>query len=226
MIGMATEPFVSADEKSVTIAHAMDVFDVTVIAADPSTDVAILKAETTPSKLTSNSQPQVFGVRSSTPQSNLSAVGASLETGFPEPGSEMLLAGYPLGENVFILQTGISTGLDFFRGREQYGPPADQLRIMLSLVSNAGNSGGPVFDNKGKVVGLLEGNEPAPIRDQNGDQIMVMRQQRDASGNLMFDDNRKPILELVPGNENSGISLAVPAKFIGRLALKKNISLE
>jgi len=65
----------------------------------------------------------------STPQLPLLAKGAVLETGFPRPGQTMLLAGYPLGESVLILQTGIATGLDVFARKNS--PLADQLRIML-----------------------------------------------------------------------------------------------
>jgi S1-C subfamily serine protease len=39
------------------------------------------------------------------------------------------------------------------------------------MVANHGNSGGPVLDSNGKVIGLLEGDEP----DQNGSRTGLER---------------------------------------------------
>jgi len=224
-IGLGREPFVSTGETKVTIGSVMNSFTVTVVANDHFTDVAILKADKKPSDI--YLPPFVTGIKSDTPQLPLQAVGAALETNFPKPGQSMLLAGYLLSERILILQAGISTGLDFFRGQntdDKHMP--DRLRIMLSLVSNPGNSGGPVFNDQGKVIGLLEGNLNAPIRDENGNQLYYLRQKTDAAGNPMVDDSGKAVIERAPYNQNSGISLAVPAKFVMRLAQESKISLE
>jgi hypothetical protein len=67
-------------------------------------------------------------------------------------------------ERNLMLQVGIA-GEEY--GPEPNTPPgtpsANGRRIMLSLVSNPGNSGGPVFDHWGQVVGFLKGNLFAPM---------------------------------------------------------------
>jgi len=93
-------------------------------------------------------------------------------------------------------------------------------------VSNPGNSGGPVFDEKGKVVGILEGNLNAPIRDENNKPLFYMRPKIDETGSVVVDGSGNQVLEPAPYMQNSGISLAVPAKLIFRLARENKISLE
>jgi S1-C subfamily serine protease len=223
-IGIETIPRNSSDRD--TLVGNMNILEVTVVANDRSMDVAILKANR---KLSQIHADQFGGVMSggvSVTQMPLLR-GASLQTKYPEPGRPVLLAGYPLTERVLILQTGISTGLDFIKG-EDIDPETtlSRLRIMLSLVSNPGNSGGPVFDDVGKVIGLLEGNLGSPIRDGNGNQLYCIRAKTDESGKVMLDISGKPITEAIPCMQNSGISLAVPAKFIFKLAQENKIPLE
>lgn len=98
-----------------------------------------------------------------TPQTPIRPKGAILQTEFPKAGKSLLLAGFPLGENNLILQVGVATGFWTSPPRSQTTPPASTLRLMLSVVSNPGISGGPVFDEDGKVVGLLEGNLTSPV---------------------------------------------------------------
>src|SRR5262249_40576097 len=138
----------------------------------------------------------------------------------------LLLAGFPITdktEKSLVLQSGLATG---FLSLTQDGPQVKALRIMLSLVSNPGNSGGPVFDSSGNVVGLLEGNLPSPIRDEMGKTLTYKRQKTDAAGHLLTDENHNPILEEAPLQQNSGISLSVPARLIEKLAKENNINLE
>jgi S1-C subfamily serine protease len=93
------------------------------------------------------------------------------------------------------------------------------------LVSNPGNSGGPVLDTDGRVIGLLEGNLPSPIRDEQSHQVYSPRVRLDASGQPIRDATGQLQFEITPLAQNSGISLAVPARFIAELAKKNNIDI-
>ena len=97
---------------------------------------------------------------------------------------------------------------------------------MLSVVSNPGNSGGPVLDSTGTVVGLLEGNLMSPIRDENNHEVVSPRVRLDPAGNPMREANGNFLFEVAPLSQNSGISFAVPAKFILKLASEKNLQLQ
>jgi S1-C subfamily serine protease len=224
MVGMARESFAS-DAPAVALDAVMNAYHVSIVANDPSADIAILKAAVKPGDI--NPGVAVTGLRSITPQRPLVAVGALIEESFPASGETLLLAGYPLDGEHFILQTGIATGLEIADFKpSQSVRPTDRLRIMLSLVSNPGNSGGPVFDSNGKVVGLLEGNLTAPLRDDRGQPLYYMRPKMDGVGRPLTDDAGKPILEQAPYLQNSGISLAVPARLLLRLAREKSIPLD
>lgn len=106
---------------------------------------------------------------------------------------------------------------------------ASGLRIFLSLVSNPGNSGGPILDAGGRVVGLLEGNLLTPVtKDRQGTKYLAYcglapigpdgRPNLDSAGN--------PPPPPAPCLQNSGISFAIPARSIAELAKKNNINLE
>jgi S1-C subfamily serine protease len=140
----------------------------------------------------------------------------------------VLLAGYPLNQSTLILQTGIATGQGDFPEPGAAGtPPANGRRIMLSLVSNPGNSGGPVFDRDANVVGLLKGNLPSPMRDlDNRQDLACLRAKLDSTGNPLRDPAGNLIPETTPCEQNSGISIAVPAQFIADLAKNNNIDLQ
>jgi S1-C subfamily serine protease len=46
-------------------------------------------------------------------------------------------------------------------------------KILLSAVANHGNSGGPVFNSRGSVIGLLEGEIPGQERERTGLELVV-----------------------------------------------------
>jgi S1-C subfamily serine protease len=233
-IGIARDPYVTEGTFSVSITGSVNTFVAVLVASDPAADVAILKVENTPEgiqKLFANSPPLVTGAPMGTlitKQHPVSPRGASLKTDFPEQGETLLLAGFPLShdaQDTLILQIGVATGL-FSPPLAQHAPPASGLRIMLSLVANPGNSGGPVFDADGKVIGLLEGGLQSPIRDDHNHDLHYLRPKLDQNGQPMHDTSGQPIIESAPYLQNSGISYAVPAKFVADLAEKNHVKLD
>lgn len=224
VVGMPHDPVFSSGKIDLVISGTVDTVDVTVAAFDESTDVAILKASHPPAQ---SQSPQVSGtIRVN--EALWTSKGASLHTEPPKSGKLVLLAGYPLDQTTLILQTGIATGEGYFPTTQAAAgtPLANGRRIMLSLVSNPGNSGGPVFDNDGNVIGLLEGNLLSPMRDMSDKQILsCLRSKLDPSGNPLRDQAGNPVLESTPCVQNSGISISVPAQFIVDLAKKNSIDL-
>jgi S1-C subfamily serine protease len=91
---------------------------------------------------------------------------ATLAPDLPEAGQNILLAGYPLGQPYAVVQAGTVASI-------AYDLPGwgETVKILISTVANHGNSGGPVFDDHGKVIGLLEGEFPGDSR--TGIEIVV-----------------------------------------------------
>jgi S1-C subfamily serine protease len=226
MIGVPSDTYVS---QNVSMQGATASVDVTIVASDPDTDVAILKSAIPPGQVHPLSAERL--VRTDVPQTPLLPTkplvpkGADLNTDVPQLGQTLLLAGFPLGENMLIVQTGPATGFSCRRSRPT-SRPSTCPRIMLSLVSNPGNSGGPVLDANGKVIGLLEGNLPSPVRNEKGQQVLAPRVKLDDSGNPVRDTQGNVQFEIAPLEQNSGISFAVPTKFIDELAKKEKINFQ
>jgi S1-C subfamily serine protease len=222
VVGMPLEPTYFG---GVAIVDDMSILDVTVVAWNETTDVAILKAANPPGR---HPTPTAYvSVRGQLPPATTSiSKGATIAAEPLKPGQSVLLAGYPLNQTTLILQTGTATGEGFFPSQDPPLPPVENgRRIMLSLVSNPGNSGGPVLDNTGRVIALLEGNLLSPLR-ANGLPLVCSLPKINTAGSPIIDSSGNPI----PGKpvwctQNSGISLAVPAQFISDLAEANHIDL-
>jgi S1-C subfamily serine protease len=218
-VSIPYDPFVSkSGGPNVVGGGAQDIIFVTVVATDVATDVAILKAPTRPSK--TYIAPQVAGVASETPQSVEFVEGANLIKGYPKLGEAMLLAGFPLGGTAFVISNGNYTGLSFLRTTERTA-----VRILLSLNSNPGDSGGPVLNQAGEVVGLLEGDVQSDMKDSTGNKQQCARIVLQPNGTPARDAAGGYVREYEDCNPKSGIAFAVPAQFIVDLAKANNLDL-
>lgn len=143
-------------------------FPAKVIAKDEINDLAILKIDGNPF-VPRKSVPIKIGVTELTAHYKQSI----LRTELPEPGEKILLAGYPLGRPYQVVQEG--TVASIAHSLPEFGPT---LKILVSTVANPGNSGGPVIDSNGKVVGVLEGGLPSrpgrdPAQAQSGIAVVI-----------------------------------------------------
>jgi S1-C subfamily serine protease len=229
-VGIAMDPFYTESEQAnISISAPVETYDAELKASDEDKDVALLKVDKLPSPIPTGQLITFIGPgqppQSINPRKPVNPSGAMIQSEPPQAGQALLLAGFPLGDNTLVLQTGTATGF-LSRQMRANSRPASTLRLMLSLVSNPGNSGGPVLDQNGSVVGLLEGNLEAPVRDAKNHQVYAPIVKLDDQGNAIVDANHQPQFEVAPLNQNSGISLAVPAKFIADLARTNSINLE
>jgi S1-C subfamily serine protease len=204
----AAYPGVYNLEKNIVVNATFAVYEATVVASDQNADVAILKVSPNPFA----TAPPVQRIVNGQPEIKLSS--ADLRTDLPEADDLAVLAGFPLRRPDLLTQRGTVAAValvDEFPGEE-----ADKgVRIILSLVSNPANSGGPVFDADGKVLGLLRGNFPSPVKDVDADRYaQYFRPKRNANGDLVPDGNGQQQPEIATMYQNSGISVVVPAYFV------------
>jgi S1-C subfamily serine protease len=109
-----------------------------------------------------------------------------------------------------VSQTGNVAGT----GIPEVGSGTKGVRILVSVVSNPGNSGGPVLNDHGELIGLLEGNLTSPMKDGTPTQALYFRPKKDAGGNVVRDANGNLQIEAAPMFQNSGISMVIPARLI------------
>ncbi len=115
-----------ADSVTVTLYDGTQ-YDAQIIGSDESNDVALLKVDAT------NLQPVSIG------NSDQVAV-----------GEQVAAIGNPLGELTFSMTVGYISALD--RVINTDGTPINMLQTDVAI--NSGNSGGPLFDMNGNVVGI------------------------------------------------------------------------
>lgn len=120
------------------------VFKAKVVAKDEINDLALLKIDGNP-----------FGPHKSILTKNGDKVlaahykQAALKTELPDAGQKILLAGYPLGLPYPVVQEGTVASVAIVPGLQ------NTPKILISTVANPGNSGGPVLDRNGEVIGVL-----------------------------------------------------------------------
>jgi S1-C subfamily serine protease len=123
---LVTNYHVIENGKLIKILTDKGIFEAKLIKIDPATDLALLKIE-------SNVKPCRFSKR------RIEKLGMEIFTmGFPMPG----LQGFSPK-----VTKGIISGTDGFKG--------DVRRYQIDATIQPGNSGGPLFDNSGNIVGVL-----------------------------------------------------------------------
>jgi S1-C subfamily serine protease len=137
-------------------------FAAKVVAHDADNDIALLKTERNPFK---------------TPATQVNVLGhilnphykqAIINTELPEAGQKILLAGYPLGLPYPVVQEGTVASI-----ASRLAGLGSKPKILISMVANHGNSGGPVLDDDGKVIGLLEAEHPGTEKERTGIEVAV-----------------------------------------------------
>lgn len=166
-IKSATESYFDL-KRNVSVYSNWSVFSARVVAKDEVNDVALLKVTVSPFKAQKNGVIK-FGDK----EIAASYRHSPLATELPKAGEIILLAGYPLGNPFPIVQQG--TVASIAKNLTDFG---DTVKILLSLVANPGNSGGPVVDSQGNVIGILEGGLPSrpgqdPAQAQSGIAVVV-----------------------------------------------------
>jgi serine protease Do len=77
-----------------------------------------------------------------------------------DPMSKVMAVGYPLGRERIKFTEGITSGYETSDAEGDNGP---QSYIQIDAALNPGNSGGPLIDKKGKVVGINSAGIPSAI---------------------------------------------------------------
>lgn len=201
-VHMPTE--IELSEHKVTVGPSLRL-NSSILASDPALDLALLRID--PNGLeTLRDQKSRFGI----------AV-AALEQHPPESGSDALLAGYPFGSPALLPRKTSVAGLAVFPDSSPGASELDQVRIFIGVSSTLGDSGGPVLDQFGKVIGLVQGNLPSPDVDEQQRPVIYIRPVRDSAGNFIQEPDGKPKLEATDLFGRAGIAAVVPAYFVSAL---------
>ena len=181
-------------------------YPTTVVASDPDADIAILKTEQNP--FTDTGSIIKTPTESIKPKLGVARVNQDI----PVAGTLTVLSGYPLSGSDLVSQTGNVAGTGVPR---PIGDALKEVRILVSVVSNPGDSGGPVLDDRGQLIGLLEGNLTSPMKDpMTQAPVIYFRPKLNADGTLVKDANGNAQPEIAQMFQNSGISMVIPARLI------------
>jgi S1-C subfamily serine protease len=180
-------------------------FPASVAASDPEFDIALLRV--VPSPFMQN-EPGKANKPSAEP------VVANLADQLPDAGSGALLAGFSLGGPVLLGRQSEVSGIEILPESSSAASKLNQVRILISANSILGDSGGPVLDNYGRVIGLVQGNIPAPFMDESQRPVVYIRPARDNSGSLVQESNGNQKLEATDLFGRSGIAAVIPSYFI------------
>jgi S1-C subfamily serine protease len=185
-----------------------------VVAHDEDADVAILRADVNYPQAGSR---KIYKGPLGTLKSQFDV--PQLREEFPQVGDRVALAGYPMGNPYLLFQFGNIAGVGLLEdgygsaGKFTYqlGHAEKKVRLFASMTSNPGNSGGPVFDREGNVLGLLAADFLSPMKDENERYIYYYRPKRDDAGKFL---PAQPEISDSPLAQNSGISIFVPTHYL------------
>lgn len=129
----------------------------------------------------------------------------------PKEGIAVAISGYPLSSPVLVTNSGWMATSWSFNITEVQEPGMPQwfrnIEVSDSYLAdvevNPGNSGGPVFlINDASVIGMCVASKPAPIRNQDGEQVII-------NGQRLF--------------YSSGLTVVVPSRYITELLKKSGL---
>jgi len=173
-----------------------------ILASDPALDIVLLQVDPT----------ELKALRDQKTGQHIAV--AELEKSLPEAGSNALLAGYPLGGPMLLARrTGIA-GAGGFPDSSPGASTLNQVRIFIGISSTLGDSGGPVLNQFGKVIGIVQRNLPGPFLDEDERPVIYVRPVRDSAGNFAQEPDGKPKFEATELLGRSGIAAVVPAYFV------------
>lgn len=144
-----------------TVNANWEIFKADLVATDQVNDLAILKVTPNPFHQRRAVPISIGGVALTAHYEK-----ADLEVRLPQPGELSLIGGYPLGLPYLVFQEGSVASIAAIGS-------TSTPRILLSAVANHGNSGGPVFNDRGNVIGLLEGEIPGQEKERTGIELVV-----------------------------------------------------
>ena len=130
-----TNAHVVAGSNSTTVEVDGEARPATVVLYDPRTDVAVLQVD------------------------NLGLPALRFASGTAESGSDAIVAGYPLDGPFTVRAARIRADFDL-RGPDIYGAAVTRDVYTVRGTVQSGNSGGPLLDRQGRVLGVVFGAAP------------------------------------------------------------------
>ena len=105
----------------------------------------------------------------------VNSVTTQFATRVPQQFDPTLVIGYPLGGSTISMTKGVVSRIDCKPYNHMHEIPASMLIIQIDAAINSGNSGGPVFDQNGHVVGVAFSGLQRVLRKVSGTSFLSLR---------------------------------------------------